>query len=160
VYLDGRTSCNVDLESRPDALSGGAGLGVAQLRIQPAIRPETGTTLLARLRTSRNFVPRSKLDAVKIKRLEVEGLFSFGTDEDKLVLDLNEPLTVIVGANGSGKSNVSRVLNLVQTAVRLDVGDQEQRTALNTVLNDHARTAPNDHLPPGVGVAIRHDISN
>jgi len=92
---------------------------------------------------------------MKLKRLEAAGIFSFGTEEDRFIFDLDESLTVIVGPNASGKSNVSRVLNLVQTAVRLNVADQEARVALSKILDDHVTSAIHDGTPLGVEVEVR-----
>ena len=95
---------------------------------------------------------------MKLTRVEAEGIFSFGVGSDKLVLDLDESLTVIVGPNASGKSNISRVLNLVQTAVRFDFANQEERTALSMVLTDHVRSALHDGIYAGAQISVRLDI--
>jgi chromosome segregation ATPase len=39
---------------------------------------------------------------MRIQRLQAEGLFSFGVDDDRGVLDLDDLLTAIVGPNASG----------------------------------------------------------
>jgi hypothetical protein len=96
---------------------------------------------------------------MQVSRLEIEGVFSFGVEADRFALDFDERLTVIVGPNASGKSNVRRALNLVQTAVRFEDANQKSRGSLGTVLDDHVRDARHEGMPSGtrsaVNVALR-----
>jgi len=55
---------------------------------------------------------------MRVTKLECSGLFSFGTGDDKLSLNLPDTgVTVVVGPNGSGKSNLLRVLDVIVSAV-------------------------------------------
>ena len=92
---------------------------------------------------------------MQLTRLEVEGIFSFGVGEDRLALDLDDHLTVIVGPNASGKSNVCRVLHLLTSAVRYQDGNQEARSWLWSVLDDHAREARHEGMPIGSRSTVR-----
>ena len=65
-----------------------------------------------------------------IEGVEAEGIFSFGTGHERLSVDLNEALTVIVGPNASGKTNLIRILDVVRTVVRFQDPKQENRGAL------------------------------
>ena len=65
---------------------------------------------------------------MRVQRLEAEGLFSFGVENDRFALDLDYPLTAIVGPNASGKSNVGRLLKLVQAVASFE-GPSTRRTA-------------------------------
>ena len=65
-----------------------------------------------------------------IEGVEAEGIFSFGAGDEGLSVDLNEVLTVIVGPNASGKTNLIRILDVVRTVVRFQDPKQENRGAL------------------------------
>jgi predicted ATPase len=67
---------------------------------------------------------------VIIEGVEAEGIFSFGAGDEGLSVDLNEVLTVIVGPNASGKTNLIRILDVVRTVVRFQDPKQENRGAL------------------------------
>ncbi len=94
-----------------------------------------------------------------LTRLEAEGIFSFGVDADRFALNLNDGLTVIVGPNASGKSNIGRALDLVKVAMRFEnAAVQEARSALFAVLEDHARGARHDRMQADAPSTIRLSI--
>jgi chromosome segregation ATPase len=55
---------------------------------------------------------------MRVHRLDVEGLFSFGRGSQSLALRLNDGLTVVVGPNAVGKTNVGRSVSALQDVVR------------------------------------------
>lgn len=95
---------------------------------------------------------------MQVSRLEAEGIFSFGAGEDRFALDFGKGLSVIVGPNASGKSNVSRLLNLLQSAVRFEDANQEDRNTLYAILDDHVRSARHDGMPASARSLVRLDI--
>ena len=54
-------------------------------------------------------------DRCLFQHLKLQGFLSFGPDGVDLAL---EPLNVLIGANGSGKSNTLEAFSLLRTAVR------------------------------------------
>ncbi len=50
---------------------------------------------------------------IAIKSIKLTNLLSFGPDTEPLELG---PLNVLIGANGSGKSNIIRAISLLQAA--------------------------------------------
>lgn len=91
---------------------------------------------------------------MKVTSLHVSSLFSF----DDFALDLGDGLTVIVGPNGSGKTNVVRVLDLVGKL--LDWADERSRSAAvapspaEKVLGSYVQ-AMHDGSLPGTPIDIR-----
>jgi hypothetical protein len=83
---------------------------------------------------------------VIIDRIEATGLFSFGTDGDRLVLDLDEGLNVIVGPNAAGKTNVLRLIELVRTAVLYQDLKRQDRNVARDLLDEHVRSARYDEM--------------
>ena len=99
----------------------------------------------------------------KVSSLHVSNLLSF----DDFDLHFGEGLTVIVGPNGSGKTNVVRVLDLVNKLV--DWADDRSRsiavapTPAETVLSSYVQAMHNDP-PPGTPIderlgALRSELS-
>ncbi len=92
---------------------------------------------------------------MRLTRLVADNLFSF----DHLELDQIDPsLTTIVGPNGSGKTNLVRVLDLVTKLV--DRADERNRSAIgaatpaDAVLSSYVQ-AMYDGSPPGTPMKIR-----
>jgi recombinational DNA repair ATPase RecF len=91
---------------------------------------------------------------MKVSSLHVSNLLSF----DDFDLHFGEGLTVIVGPNGSGKTNVVRVLDLVNKLV--DWADDRSRsiavapTPAETVLSSYVQAMHNDP-PPGTPIDER-----
>lgn len=90
-----------------------------------------------------------------IERVEAEGLFSFGTGANRFVLDLGEGLNVIVGPNASGKTNVLRVIELVQTAVLYQDPKRQDRSDLRGTLDHYVRFARHDRMPSSSSSEVR-----
>ncbi len=92
---------------------------------------------------------------MRLKALEAEGIFSFGTGEDRLRLDLDRDLTVIVGPNAAGKSNLVRALKLVQAVLRFQDSGQDKRQPLWAALEDYARFSRHEGMAPNARSVIR-----
>ncbi len=92
--------------------------------------------------------------SVKLTSLRVSNLLSF----DEFELTLGDGLTVIVGPNGSGKTNVVRVLDLVSKLV--DWSDERSRSAAvapspaGSVLTSYVQAMHNDP-PQGTPIEVR-----
>lgn len=95
---------------------------------------------------------------MRLKGLEAEGIFSFGTGESRLRLDLDRDLTVIVGPNASGKSNLVRALTLVQAVLRFQDSGQDKRQPLWAALEDYARFSRHEGVTPSTRSVIRLEI--
>jgi hypothetical protein len=95
---------------------------------------------------------------MRLKALQAEGIFSFGTGENRLRLDLDRDLTVIVGPNAAGKSNVIRVLALVQAVLRFQDSNQDKRQPLWAALEDYARFSRHEGMAPNARSVIRLEI--
>lgn len=86
--------------------------------------------------------------------LHVSNLLSF----DQFDLQLDDGLTVLVGSNGAGKTNIVRVLDLVTKLA--DWADERSRSAsaiptpAEVVLSSYTQ-ATHDESPPGAPIAIR-----
>ena len=86
--------------------------------------------------------------------LHVSNLLSF----DQFDLQLDDGLTVLVGSNGAGKTNLVRVLDLVTKLA--DWADERSRSAsaiptpAEVVLSSYTQ-AIHDESPPGAPIAIR-----
>ncbi|MGH9029298.1 MAG: AAA family ATPase, partial [Acidimicrobiales bacterium] len=90
------------------------------------------------------------------KRLEIEGLYSFGTGEHRLILDLHDRVTVVVGPNGAGKSSIARVLDLLKAAVAYnDATGQQERQGLYPLLQGSAMNARHRGMTPVDRASIR-----
>lgn len=76
-----------------------------------------------------------------IEGIEAAGIFSFGAGTDGFSLDLNDALTVVVGPNASGKTNVLRTLEVARTVVRFHDVKEQSRGLLAERLGDLVRFA-------------------
>ena len=94
---------------------------------------------------------------MKAKSLNVSNLLSF----DDFQMDLGDGLTVIVGPNAAGKTNVIRVLDLVSKLV--DWSDERSRsfavvpTPAERVLTSYLQ-ATHDACPSGTPIQVRLGI--
>jgi energy-coupling factor transporter ATP-binding protein EcfA2 len=94
---------------------------------------------------------------MKVTSLHVANLLSF----DSFDLQLDEGLTVLVGPNGSGKTNIARVLDLVGKLV--DWADERSRSAsaiptpAERVLSSYVQAMHNEPLP-GTPIEVRLGI--
>lgn len=88
---------------------------------------------------------------MRITSLRAENFLSFGRFE----LDLDEGLTVAVGPNGGGKSNVVRILDVVRRGVEAANADQPHGPSSLRVYADAARQgAARGGFRVAVGVAL------
>ena len=90
-----------------------------------------------------------------INRIEASGIFSFGTDAERFVLDLGEGLNVIVGPNAAGKTNVLRLIELVQAAILYRDLKWQGRGSIGRVLDDHVKSARHDGMLPSSPSEVR-----
>jgi hypothetical protein len=94
---------------------------------------------------------------MKLASLHVSNLLSF----DDFDLDLDDGLTVIVGPNGSGKTNVVRVVDLVSKLV--DWADEQTGpsrgggTPAAAMAASYAQAA-HDSSPPGTAIEVRAGV--
>lgn len=94
-----------------------------------------------------------------LHRIEIDGLYSFGTGARRFEMAVHDPVTAVVGPNGSGKSSLARVLNLVQAAVRYnDTGNQQERQTLYALLQGSAINARHHGMASTERSTVRLDI--